>query len=95
MKSAKLTSAAVIATFALLTIPWLTAQEQAKEDHHVKHHYYKLTDIGTFGGPARFISATFNSVPALNSRGLAVPHERHISAARGGDVVTCAGPSNS
>ena len=71
MKSAKLTSAAVIATFAVLTVPWLTAQEQARKKTTMCH-YYKLIDIDTFGGPASFFNATFNSVPALNNRGLAV-----------------------
>jgi probable HAF family extracellular repeat protein len=73
VKSRKLILVTAITLFAVLAIPiQLAAQEQARDNHHVKHHHYKLIDIGTFGGPASFFNATFNSVPALNNRGLAV-----------------------
>jgi len=52
-----------MATFAVLTIPTLiSAQEQAKQDHHAKHHH-KLIDMGTLGGPAS------NAIPLLNNKG--------------------------
>jgi probable HAF family extracellular repeat protein len=70
MKS-NLRCVAVMATFALLTIPgWVTAQEQAKEEHHKhhnhKHHHYKIIDVGTFGGPQSF---TQDELKVLNSQG--------------------------
>src|SRR5215469_969559 len=56
--------------FSALAVPInLAAQDHANKP---RHHHYKLIHIGTFGGPASFFNATFNSVPVLNNRGLGV-----------------------
>ena len=64
MKRYRKTSIISFAVLAALVIPGRLPAQQ--------HHHYKLIDIGTFGGPASFFNATFNSVPALSNRGLAV-----------------------
>jgi hypothetical protein len=46
MKSAKLTCITSMALLVALNIPVSLAQE-----NKVKHHHYKLVDLGTFGGP--------------------------------------------
>jgi probable HAF family extracellular repeat protein len=70
MKSKLSTYIAAVTIFAALALSAnLTAEDH---DNKSKHHHYRLIDVGTFGGPASFFNATFNSVPALNNRGLAV-----------------------
>src|SRR6516164_9697147 len=64
MKRYRITSIISIAALPALVIPGRLPAQQ--------HHHYKLIDIGTFGGPASFFNPTFDSVPALNNRGLAV-----------------------
>lgn len=55
-----------LSLLAALAIPvQLTAQE-----HNEKHVHYKLIDLGTFGGPASYISNGFDGI--LNNRGTAV-----------------------
>jgi probable HAF family extracellular repeat protein len=47
----------------------------AAQEHHTKHHQYKLIDMGTFGGPASYVSETIpfvNGNGDINSRGLVV-----------------------
>ena len=71
MKSKTLTWVFPVILFAVLAFPTrIVAQSDPAKI--ARHHHYKLIDIGTFGGPASFFNPTFDSVPALNNRGLAV-----------------------
>jgi hypothetical protein len=56
---------AVVSIGLLLALP-LTAQEQQHRDSSNKHHHYKVTDIGTFGGPS---SLTQDELKVLSSGG--------------------------
>ena len=69
MKSRRLMCFTAMTLFAALAIPgWVTAQEQAKQDHHVKHHHYKFIDLGTLGGPNSYFSAAGFGAQVLNNR---------------------------
>jgi hypothetical protein len=60
MKLAKLTFTIAVALLALLAIPLqLTAQD---------HSRYKLIDLGTFGGPASYLTNGFDGI--LNHHGM-------------------------
>jgi probable HAF family extracellular repeat protein len=63
MKSTTLLFATAIAITTLLALPVPLAAQ---------HHHYQVVDLGTFGGPLSYINAEFNSVPALNVRGITV-----------------------
>jgi probable HAF family extracellular repeat protein len=55
----------------LATTIQLSAENNA--DPHVKHHTYRVVDIGTFGGPTSYFNVTqVNGTLGLNGRGLAV-----------------------
>jgi probable HAF family extracellular repeat protein len=62
MKYRKLISAMVV--LVALAIP----VSLAAQEHHSKHHKYKLIDLGTFGGPASILAGGY----AVNSRGMVV-----------------------
>jgi hypothetical protein len=73
MKSQLTFAAAVVTLFVLLPISvQLAAQD--KQDHHHKHHRYRLIDIGTFGGPESYVNAAFSlgSPNQINRRGTVV-----------------------
>ena len=78
MKSRALTCMSAVTLFAMLAIPVrLAAQEQPESQaQNHKHHWYKLVDIGTFGGPASYVSFDNgdNGAPeqVLNNRGTVV-----------------------
>jgi probable HAF family extracellular repeat protein len=61
----------IVCLFVALAI---TAQlsAQANTQPKVKHHKYKLVDLGTFGGPMGFISPFGNGAPYINSKGAVV-----------------------
>jgi len=63
LKKFAITIAVVLGIVLASQLP-LSAQEPPK------HHHYKLIDVGTFGGPAGYISQP--SSPALNNRGMLV-----------------------
>jgi probable HAF family extracellular repeat protein len=70
MKSRILILFTAMTLFAALVVPVrLTAQDN--RDHHHKHHRYRLIDMGTFGGPASYLTEPgfgFGEL-VLNSRG--------------------------
>jgi probable HAF family extracellular repeat protein len=73
MKSRFLICFTAIALFAALANPaGLAAEDNQEHNNNHKDHHYRLIDVGTFGGPASFINAPFNAVPAVNGRGTTV-----------------------
>lgn len=77
MKFRTFTCVAEITLFAALANPVrLAAQEQSEQQRHKEHQHrrYKLVDIGTFGGPARYVDGdhhlTGASARFLNNHGV-------------------------
>lgn len=64
MKTTRLTCIALAAFLAVEIVAPLTAQQQV-----AKHHRYKLTDIGTLGGPESYYSAAGVGSQILNNQG--------------------------
>jgi probable HAF family extracellular repeat protein len=77
MKSRTLMCFSAITLFAALAVPIrLAAQDsQGHNDNHKLHHY-KLTDVGTFGGPTGYLcndpTGGGGACPVLNDRGTIV-----------------------
>ena len=64
--SSKVAKAVIAVTmFAAIGIP----ARLAAQERNLKHHHYKLVDLGTFGGPASYVN--FNT-DVLNERGTVV-----------------------
>jgi uncharacterized membrane protein len=76
LKSKTLCTTALTLLTALAIPVSLAADDDDDGDHHHKHHHCKLIDLGTFGGPASYLSIDngVNHAPnqVLNSRGIAV-----------------------
>jgi len=51
MKSRRFTRIIAMTLFALAIPVAVTAQNNAVQEKHTKHHQYKVVDLGTFGGP--------------------------------------------
>src|SRR5580704_3489753 len=70
MKFKKWTSVVAVSLLAVLAMPvWMAAQDSPSQDHKPKHRQYKLTDMGTFGGPnSAFVGVGAHSI---NNRGMA------------------------
>jgi probable HAF family extracellular repeat protein len=66
MKSRFSNCITVICLFTILEIP----PQLDAQDHHARHHKYKLIDMGTFGGPGGGIENPGS--PTLNRRGALV-----------------------
>jgi probable HAF family extracellular repeat protein len=61
----KAISLAVVAVLAIISAPaWLSAQDNAKQHPHPKHHQYKVVDLGTFGGPFSTVVGFSHSLTA-------------------------------
>jgi probable HAF family extracellular repeat protein len=66
MKSRSLTC--IIPMLAALgTQVCLAAQDGLGDEHHLRHHRYRLIDLGTFGGPASYFANGLDGI--LNNRG--------------------------
>lgn len=61
MKFKNLVTVVITLSAALGTPNRLTAQE-----HHTRHHHYKLIDLGTFGGPLNYINGDDLLVPSVS-----------------------------
>jgi probable HAF family extracellular repeat protein len=80
MKTRSCSSILVTTLFALtITAPGFSQEQRqtagGEPGHAVaakKHHHYKLIDIGTFGGPASWVSPQFFASPVLSMRGVTV-----------------------
>jgi probable HAF family extracellular repeat protein len=70
MKVKTWNSVGAVMFFSLLLMPvGLTAQDNSPKDHKSKHLQYKLTDLGTFGGPNFFFNFSGSPNSLLNSKG--------------------------
>src|ERR1700676_3309293 len=69
MKSRRFTRIIAMTSFALAIPVAVTAQNNAAQEKHAKHHQYKVVDLGTFGGPG---SAVYTFQHALSARGAVV-----------------------
>ena len=73
MKPQILSCVTAMALLAAQALPIrMSAQERAVEDHHGKHHRYKLVDIRTFGGPESNVNPAVNAGPIVSREGTAV-----------------------
>jgi probable HAF family extracellular repeat protein len=77
MKSRTLMCFTALTLFAALAIPIrLTAQDNQDHNYNHKLHHYKLTDLGTFGGPSAYLcndpSNGGGACRVLNNRGAVV-----------------------
>ncbi len=81
MKLCKLTSGTGVLWFAALAF---TAQVPAQDNPHPKYHQYKLTQVGTFGGP--------NSALANGPGGMIEKSLNHEGATVGGADLNIADP---
>ncbi len=70
MKSRFPTYVVAITLVAALAIPIRLVAQDRHDDNN--HPYYKLIDIGTFGGPQSYVNSPSNAFPALNNRGTTV-----------------------
>lgn len=70
-KSRMFASIVATALFTAMAMPvCVSAQGNAAQAQTVKHHHYKLIDLGTFGGPRNTVFVAEDSYnPVLNNRG--------------------------
>jgi len=79
--------------FGAAAVPIRLAAQQQHPADAGKPRQYKLVDLGTLGGPERFINSPVNSFPPLNRRGTAVgASATSVATSSTSDFFVCGGP---
>ena len=92
MNSGKLMCFSALMLFILLTVPVRFAAQDKQDHKNVKHHHYKLVDMGTFGGPASWVAPQFFASPALNPHGVTVGgSSTSVSTTKTSNLLVCGG----
>jgi probable HAF family extracellular repeat protein len=72
--------------------PLRLAAQDNRDHKNVKHHHYRLVDMGTFGGPASWVGPQFLASPTLNTGGVTVGgSSTSVSTTSTSNLLVCGG----